>query len=236
MTNTCNLPLNINFTSVAPSSFYALNQSCINLLVHLYSAMKLIFILLALFGFFDISISKAIPTLTSDTPAPSTSTYRHVQKGLIPYTTARHRATARAVDAGVEYAKATCKGIRITQGMIVIEEKATKHVTPVRSQWPGDLVNELRLWGYREMPGSRDMKCGLGPNMHDLGRAFKEMGIDPRSSFDGGPNVCYHIEHLYGPAVIKKPDGGWPIPGEQTYKVDGKVYKASHSRITVYTR
>jgi hypothetical protein len=184
--------------------------------------MELVYLFSILATLFAATTSKAIPLVT-----PAHLPRNTLENGLTPYSTSRYHLNHRAVDVHTEWSKALCKGIRLTQAMIVTEEKALEFVTPVRSQWTGDLVEEFKTWGYREMPGARDLRCDFGPETHDLERAFKAMGIDTRSSSEGGPNVCYHIEHLYGPAVIKKPDGRWPKPEEQTYKVNRKEYRVS---------
>jgi hypothetical protein len=161
---------------------------------------------------------------------------RHVEKGVTLYSAGVHYIRPRAIDLEAEWSKALCKGVRLTQCMIVNEEKAAEFVTPVRSRWIGDLAGEFRTWGYREVVGSRDSRCDFGPNVHELQRAFLAMGIDPRPSSEGGPNICYHVEHAYGPAIIRKPDGGWPKPEQQTYQVDGKIYRASGLTIFDITR
>jgi hypothetical protein len=184
--------------------------------------MKLIYLLLVLVSLFDITAGNAIPILT---PVPSPS--NQAEKGWVPHSVGVHHLQSRAINLQAEWSKALCKGVRLTQGMIVDEDKAAKFVTPVRSRWGGDLVQEFTTWGYREVPGARDSRCDFGPDVHELQRAFATMGIDPRPASDGGPNACYHIEHMYGPAVIRNPDGGWPKPEKQTYRVAEKVYRAS---------
>jgi hypothetical protein len=184
--------------------------------------MKLVYFSLSLVFLFDITAGNAIPLLT---PVPSPS--NQAEKGGVPHSVGVHHLQSRAINLQVEWSKALCKGVRLTQGMIVDEKKAAEFVTPVRSQWGGDLVQEFRTWGYREVPGARDSRCDFGPDVHELQRAFATMGIDPRPASDGGPNVCYHVEHMYGPAVIRNPDGGWPKPEEQTYRVAEKVYRVS---------
>ena len=156
-----------------------------------------------------------------------TSSLNHLEKGIVAYSVDIHHLQSRAVNVEAEWSKALCKGVRLTQGMLVSEKKAAEFVTPVRSQWSGDLVQEFRTWGYRELTGARDSRCNFGPETHELQRAFAAMGIDPRPSSEGGPNVCFHVEHVYGPAVIMKPDGRWPKPEQQTYKVAEKVYRVS---------
>ncbi|KAH8727561.1 hypothetical protein GQ44DRAFT_648667 [Phaeosphaeriaceae sp. PMI808] len=104
-------------------------------------------------------------------------------------------------------------------GMIKNEAEAAAFVTPIRSPWDGGLVEDFKMWGYREIPNQRPEFCNFGQGEHNLHRAFGEMGIDSRSSQDGGPNTCYHIEHKYGPTVERGPGGQWPEPNSQWYRV-----------------
>jgi hypothetical protein len=184
--------------------------------------MKLIYLLIALVSLLDITAGNAIPVQT-----PTLSQLNQVEKGGVSHSVGAHHLQSRAINLQAEWSKALCKGVRLTQGMIVDEGKAAEFVTPVRSRWSGDLAQEFMTWGYREVPSARDSRCDFGPDVHELQRAFATMGIDPRPASEGGPNACYHVEHMYGPAVIRSPDGSWPKPEEQTYRVTEKVYRVS---------
>jgi hypothetical protein len=127
-----------------------------------------------------------------------------------------------ALDLEAEWEKAWCRGSKLTMGMMKSEASAATFITPVRSRWDGDLITDFRVWGYRERPGHRNDLCDFGPDQHNLARAFRDMGIETTSSADGGPNKCFHVEHMYGVTVEMKPDGGWPAPGEQWYTVGNR--------------
>ena len=136
-----------------------------------------------------------------------------------------HHLTHRAVDVPAEWEKAWCKGGKLSQAMIRNEAEAAAYVTPVRSPWDGDLVQQFRVWGYREIENYRSDLCDFADQ--NLKRAFTELGIETASSVDGGPNQCYYVEHKYGPTVQRPPTGQWPDPSQQYYMVDTKRYRVS---------
>ena len=138
-----------------------------------------------------------------------------------------HHLTPRAVDVPAEWEKAWCKGGKLSQAMIRNEAEAAAYVAPVRSPWDGDLVQQFRIWGYREIENHRSDLCDFADQ--NLERAFTELGIDTASSVDGGPNQCYYVEHKYGPTVQRPPTGQWPDPNQQYYMVDTKRYRVSKS-------
>jgi hypothetical protein len=153
-----------------------------------------------------------------------------VTSSAIPSPSAVHSAhhlRARAVDVLAEWEKAWCKGGKLSQAMIKSEDQATAYVTPVRSQWDGDLISEFRTWGYREIENHRSELCDFGPDQHNLKRAFTQLGIETASAADGGPNVCYYVEHKYGPTVQLLHNGQWPDPDQQYYMVGDKQYRVS---------
>lgn len=138
-----------------------------------------------------------------------------------------HHLRSRAVNVPVEWGKSWCKGGKLAQAMIKSESQAAPYISPVRSPWDGDLVEDLQKWGYREIENHRSNLCDFGTDQHNLKRAFTELGIETASSADGGPNYCYYVEHMYGPTVQRPPDGAWPEPSQQYYVVDGKRYRVS---------
>jgi|SRR5690242_854005 len=138
-----------------------------------------------------------------------------------------HRIQPRAVNVPAEWEKAWCKGSKLSQAMIKDEAAAAAYVTPVRSPWDGTLVQQFRTWGYREIEHHRSELCDFGPDQHNLQRAFAELGIETASSADGGPNLCFYVEHKYGPTVQRPPNGQWPEPNQQYYMVDNKRFRVS---------
>lgn len=72
--------------------------------------------------------------------------------------------------------------------------------------------------GWNDKGNLRDDKCNFAdPFDYDLKRAFAALGIDPRSVGDKGPNHCFHLEHWYGPTVVKLLNGQLPAPIDQKY-------------------
>lgn len=72
------------------------------------------------------------------------------------------------------------------------------------------------------MPGHRDDLCDFRPAGDDIARAFGELGIETGAARDGGPNLCFHVEHKFGPTVERDGEGRWPGVGEQWYRADGR--------------
>jgi hypothetical protein len=139
----------------------------------------------------------------------------------------------RFIDTPAEWEKAWCKGAMLVQATIKNEDQAAAYITPVRSSWDGDLKEDFRTWGYREIPDHQSQMCDFGPEQHNLERAFAELGIGTASSIDGGPNNCFYVEHKYGATVQRLPNGLWPDPGQQYYMVGTKRYRVSCSKIPI---
>lgn len=136
-----------------------------------------------------------------------------------------HHLQSRAIDVKAEWAKTWCKGGKFAQAMIKDEHAAAAYVTPVCSSWDGELIQQFRTWGYREIENYRSELCDFGPDQHQLQRAFAELGIGTASSVDGGPNRCFYVEHKYGPTVQRPPNGQWPEPNQQYYMVGDRKYR-----------
>lgn len=75
---------------------------------------------------------------------------------------------------------------------------------------------------------------------HHTKRAFEEMKIDWQALGRNGTSLCFFVLHANGPAVRTtkvKRDGSngnvevLPLPKDQTYNADGKVYKVGHQMI-----
>jgi hypothetical protein len=71
--------------------------------------------------------------------------------------------------------------------------------TDIDSPWDGDLRQQLDTWGYVEKPAKAFVR-----NFQDRHTAFEQLGIDTRFSVDGGPNMCYRVEHQDGPRGIPR--------------------------------
>lgn len=136
-------------------------------------------------------------------------------------------------DTHAEWETAWCKGAKLALATIKNEDQAAAYIMPVRSPWDGDLKEDFRTWGYREIPNHQSQMCDFGPEQHNLERAFAELGIGTASSVDGGPNHYFYVEHKYGSAVQRLPNGQWPDPDQQYYMVGNKRYRVSCSKSPV---
>jgi hypothetical protein len=95
------------------------------------------------------------------------------------------------------------------------EYEASQFITPVISDFDGDLRDDLHHWSYTEVP-VQGYLCDFDTT-HHLAAAFQDLGIDPRSERRGGPNWCFHVEHQYK---------DHPLPvREQFYWVNDKRYR-----------
>lgn len=131
----------------------------------------------------------------------------------------------RTIDVPATWEAAWCRGSKLSQAMIKDEPQAAAYITPARSPWDGDLAQEFRIWGYREIKDHRSELCDFGPDQHNLERAFAELGIATASSVDGGPNHCFYVEHKYGATVQRPPNGQWPDPNQQYYMVGERRFR-----------
>jgi hypothetical protein len=201
-------PFHFHFLSVVtmgnisvPSKFISLRPPRLTLTSFHYARNMKVSYTTFFFTILSVALSSAIPA-------------QHV-----------HRLQSRAVDVKAEWTKAWCKGSKFAQAMIKNEDAAAAYVTPVRSAWDGELVQQFRTWGYREIENHRSELCDFGKDQHILQRAFAELGIGTASSVDSGPNHCFHVEHKYGPTVQRPPSGQWPEPSQQYYMVGDKKYR-----------
>lgn len=139
-------------------------------------------------------------------------------------------------NAPASWVKAACRGARLDLAMRLDREGAAKHVTPLDSQWDGDLVDAMKTWGYNDVTDSDstvDANCDMHEG-HYIEHAFEALGISPMSAGQGGPNKCYKWVHKDGPAIVKPPPPNDKLPdvSNQKYIVDGKEYRV-RTRITV---
>jgi hypothetical protein len=131
------------------------------------------------------------------------------------------------------YTKAHCRGAKLLAAMSTSEAQQLNILQwpYIQSKWDGTLHAELEEWGYRdsdELHHNADVFCDFSGPFHELGTAFRAMGIDPKSAEFGGPNHCFHVEHQNGPAVKKrKDDGTMPEVKDQRYRVGDKEYRVS---------
>jgi hypothetical protein len=169
--------------------------------------------------------SQAVPEQQQQ-PSPKYLHFSDIENHL-PYSPLEHDRLRRRVDLAFEWNKAWCKGAKLAQAMIKNEAQAATYIDPVRSPWDGNLVAAFRAWGYNERLHHRDDLCDFGAGQHDLQRAFADMKIGTESSANGGPNICYHIEHQNGPTVERDPSGQFPPVNRQYYSAGGRRLRVS---------
>jgi hypothetical protein len=139
------------------------------------------------------------------------------------------RQTTPSLDVDAIYHKAECAGQKLFQAMTTDANTAGRFITPVTSSFDGDMVAELRAWGYNDL--SEDMLADVCEFQdHGISHALDALDIDSRPMSVGGPNACFHIEHDSGPTVLVGPHGYPPEePISQQYMgPNGVRYRASH--------
>ena len=110
---------------------------------------------------------------------------------------------------------AVCRGTRLSWAMQLSSHEASQFLTPINSEFDGDLRDDLYHWGYTEVP-VQGYLCDFDTT-HHLETAFQDLGVDPRSERRGGSNQCFHVEHRYQ---------DHPLPvREQFYWVNDKRYR-----------
>ncbi|KAI2487463.1 Vacuolar amino acid transporter protein 1 [Pyrenophora tritici-repentis] len=110
--------------------------------------------------------------------------------------------------------------------------------TTAESPFDGDLIDELREWGYNDdndaLAKQADPECNFDSrDGHMLAKAFRELKIGTKSKNKGGPNQCFLIEHFDGPAVKKGDGGQLPAKTDQRYDVCGKEYKVTNAEHSI---
>jgi hypothetical protein len=129
------------------------------------------------------------------------------------------------------WCKFKSRGVQLTRAMMMNDRDAANLLQwpYIESPWDGDLKSELRKWGYKEINNEDDQidaACDFD-NTHEIGKAFREIRVDPRPVGQGGPNHCFYVEHMNGPTVIPDEDGEIPFEEDQYYPTDGKKYRVS---------
>ena len=125
--------------------------------------------------------------------------------------------------------KAECRGKKLHQAMISDRDQAANHVSLLNSIWGGELVDELKTWGYSDITESDkevDRNCDF-EGFHKMTTAFSSLGISPLSSKNGGPSKCYKVVHRDGPVVDRNDNGTLPSKVDQKYTVNNKQYRVS---------
>jgi hypothetical protein len=171
-----------------------------------------------------------VPDALSNTTLTSThETHFHVRTG--PVTTADDDPWTLSVT----------RGAKLLQGMKVSDaEAATLYNlgTTAESRFDGDLIYQLREWGYNDatdaLTKQADPDCNFdSQNGHVLKKAFGDLGIGTKSKGQGGPNQCFLIQHFDSPAVKKGDDGKIPVKADQRYNVCDKEYRVTNAEHTV---
>ncbi|CAN9190957.1 unnamed protein product [Alternaria alternata] len=98
-----------------------------------------------------------------------------------------------------------------------------------QSPFTGDGKAELAKWGFDNsdaLSATVAKECDFD-GYHKIKAAFDELGLDTRSSKDGGPNHCFKVNHRDGVAIKRNEDGSLPSEAKQYYDVCGKEYRAT---------
>ncbi|KAH7085991.1 hypothetical protein BKA63DRAFT_400468 [Paraphoma chrysanthemicola] len=133
-------------------------------------------------------------------------------------------------DPNTVWGRAVCKGERLVAAMQMDHEKLKKTsiVYPVDSHWDGELRVEMEAWGYKDVdedPEDLDFDCQF--DLWGFEAALTSLGIEPKSAGEGGPNECYRVTHMNGPAVIRGPGNRMPEPVDQRYRVGESELRAT---------
>ncbi|KZM28694.1 Mitochondrial import inner membrane translocase subunit tim8 [Ascochyta rabiei] len=131
------------------------------------------------------------------------------------------------------WCKARSRGVKMIKAMMMNDGEAQTMLgwPYIQSPWDGDLKPELEKWGYLdddEKHEEVDDQCDFDKT-HEMADAFKDLNVDPRSAGSGGPNHCFYVEHMNGPAVTRDEDGELPFEEDQHYLVDGKDYQVTQA-------
>ncbi|KAF2447265.1 hypothetical protein P171DRAFT_430173 [Karstenula rhodostoma CBS 690.94] len=126
-----------------------------------------------------------------------------------------------------DWKDASCKGGRLIGLMLGTDEEAgpkiesTKDNNPpsAKSEWQGDLKQELKTWGWHD-DYVEDVYADM--DYLDVTSVVEALRINGKPKGDGGNNIAYHIQHM-------DPNAN-PKDKLQTYKVDGKEYRATNAR------
>jgi hypothetical protein len=138
-----------------------------------------------------------------------------------------HGLSKRAIDIDAVYFRAMCAGQKLFQAMITDVDKSGRYITLLTSPFDGNLVDELKAWGYADWGDMLSSECNF--EEHGIREALTALGIDKRSTDQDGPNQCFHVRHENGPAVLPGPDGRTPADAISQYYTgpDKKLYRAS---------
>ena len=144
---------------------------------------------------------------------------------------------ARVDDIEVIYHKATCKGQKLLSATTSPHEAAAAFVNPIDSPWTNPIQQELETWGYKiesddgtpQFRASHEDECEF-EHSHKLKSMFDDLRIDTRSTYQGGPNRCYFINHKDGPAVRRDNQGDLPPVKQQWYKANDQYYRVGKRR------
>ncbi|RMZ66235.1 vacuolar amino acid transporter 1 [Pyrenophora seminiperda CCB06] len=96
-----------------------------------------------------------------------------------------------------------------------------------QSPFEGDARDELKTWGFDdsdELSKDVEKECDFD-EYHHIKDAFDELGLDTKSSKDGGPNRCVKINHRDSLAIKRNEDGSLPSEENQYYEATGATYE-----------
>lgn len=125
---------------------------------------------------------------------------------------------------------AKCRGEKLINAMILSDAEAgpkiqdTKVNQPpsAKSEWQGELTQELKTWGWHEIEPEDDQYADM--EHLDVISVTKALEISDKVDWLGGDNIPYEIEHFDRDATDPK--------GEQKYEVNDKAYTTTGARHT----
>jgi hypothetical protein len=156
-------------------------------------------------------------TFAPNVSAPHPLLYEFPHTGPQPRELSQGALNADPVDGDAAYFKAQCSGQKLFQAMTTDADTADRFIYPVTSQFDGNMVNELRAWGWNDL-GAWVTHCDFQEHT-TIRTALTALGIDPRSEDHGGLTQCFYAVHENGPTVIRDPNGNIP-PIFQQYYID----------------
>lgn len=129
--------------------------------------------------------------------------------------------------------KAVCRGQKLLKAMTLdeIDSSVLLSWPYTQSPWDGPMYNELIKWGYKDEEADHfrnQWLCNFN-YLHKSRRALEAMGVDWRSTAQGGDNECFSLYHHNGRSVKLDKDGKKPIIKEQRYDADGREYRVRYS-------
>ncbi|KAJ4356279.1 uncharacterized protein N0V89_004310 [Didymosphaeria variabile] len=146
------------------------------------------------------------------------------------------RFDADTLASDKEWKAAVCRGGQLIDSMLASDEEAGRniqntkqaHPASARSEWQGDLKQELRTWGWHDFYSS---SAHADMDHWQVSSVVEALGINGKPKAEGGNNVPYDVQHWDPDAKDEK--GNDINKRNQKYKVDDKEYRVGFPALTV---